>query len=158
MYCFYCTRQILFVLMQWESKHVRQKHFRLYLLAICRVLPKHNAQRPSKERKDWTLDKNKNGTESTVEFTKLRFFAFIAVMIVLFENYFLCMQKSYKHLHQLKLYMIMSLKYNWHGTCKQYSHVQNSFSGFLILLKAWKGSISPLWFQEPKQGNILLFK
>ena len=82
-----------------------QKHFHFYLLAICRVLPKHNAQRPSKEKKDWTLNKNKNRRESTDKFTKLRSdLHFINVMIVLFENCFLCLQLSCKQLHQLKLY------------------------------------------------------
>ena len=41
--------------MKWDSKHVRQKHFRFYVLAICRVLPKHNAQRSSQEGRDWTF-------------------------------------------------------------------------------------------------------
>ena len=41
--------------MKWESKHVRQKHFRFYVLALWGVLPKHDAQRPSKEARDWTF-------------------------------------------------------------------------------------------------------
>ena len=66
-----------------------------FLTLIRRVLPKHNAQRPSKERRDWTLDKNINRTESTIKLQNCVHIYIHNLMIVLSEKCFLCIGRFF---------------------------------------------------------------
>ena len=152
-------RQIFSVLMKWDSKHVRQKHFRFYVPPICRVLPKHNAQRPSKEGRDWTFiwieQKALSGLQNCVHiYIHKRHDRSLRELFLVYQQCLANIYTNSGYIYDLCHWSITGIEFvKKHVlTCKAL------FPWFPILWKALKESISPSWFQEPKQGNILLFK
>ena len=144
--------------MKWESKHVRQKHFRFYVLALWGVLPKHNAQRPSKEARDWTFiwieQKALSSLQNCVHiYIHKRYDRSFRELLSVYQQTVLQTFAPIQAIYDLCHWSITGIEFvKKHVlTCKAL------FPWFPILWKALKESISPSWFQEPKQGNILLF-
>ena len=128
--------------MKWDSKHVRQKHFRFYVPPICRVLPKHNAQRPSKEGRDWTFiwieQKALPGLQNCLHiYIHKRHDRSFRELFSVYQ------QMSCKHLHQFRLYIwFMSLKYNRYRLCKKntFLSVKLFFLDFPYCGRPWRKS------------------
>ena len=139
----------------WEGKHMRQKHLRFYRPAICppSLAEPQRATNIKRKTKDWILidkkKKNQTNRKHSQVYKNASIFTFITVMIVLSGNAnvlqtFPPIQAMYDSCHR-----------NWYPVSNLQTY-KAPFPWFPILWKALKGSISPSWFQEPKQGNICL--
>ena len=116
----------------------------------CRTTTRNEHQKKNK-RLNLNRQKKKNQTnrKHSQVYKNASIFTFITVMIVLSGNAnvlqtFPPIQAMYDSCHR-----------NWYPVSNLQTY-KAPFPWFPILWKALKGSISPSWFQEPKQGNICL--
>ena len=143
---------------QWESKHVRQKHFRFYRLEICPPsLAKTQRTTTIKRTNRYNLRKIRiEGKALSMHLQNCvriyihnRHNRYWRELLSVYADHCLtniCSNSGYT--------WFLSLKYNRYRICQKKILTRKAlFPWFPILLKGLKGSISPSWFQEPKHAT-----